>query len=205
MGNRVGWAGWWGIAGVVLLLGEAIARLVPIARDAFAAGLTPVQAAVATAWIVAAAYTEGWRGFQRQFSPRVVARAQHLAGLRRPWLSLLAPLYCMGLIHATRRRLIGSWALAVGIVVVVLLVRGFDQPWRGIVDGGVVVGLSWGIASIAGFAVQAARGRAMPVAPDLPAAVAVAGAAATAWRSSAPRAVAGSAGSPGIQPAGTDR
>ena len=104
------------------------------------------------------AYAEGYKGFHLNFAPRVVARADWLRHNRRPWLSLLAPLFCMGYFHATRRRMITSFAVTTGIVCLVLLVRLLPQPWRGIVDMGVVTGLALGMGSIVFFAAQALFG-----------------------------------------------
>lgn len=169
-GQRVGLIALWGIGGVVAILGKAIARLVPYALDLVDYALSPLQIAILVAWIAMMAFAEGWRGFHRQFSPRVVARALHLEAARRPrWVVALAPLYCMGLVHATRRRLVISWILTLGIVVLVLGVRHLAQPWRGIVDAGVVVGLGIGTLSIAYFTLRAARGHSMPIAPEVPA------------------------------------
>ena len=39
------------------------------------------------------------------------------------------------------------WIGTTAIVGLVLLVQGFSQPWRGIADAGVVVGLTWGLLS----------------------------------------------------------
>jgi hypothetical protein len=64
---------------------------------------------------------------------------------------LLAPLFCMGYIYATRRRQILSIALTTMIICFVLIARSIPQPWRGILDAGVVVGLSLGVLSIAYF------------------------------------------------------
>ena len=38
--------------------------------------------------------------------------------------------------------------LTVMIIVLVMIVSKFSQPWRGIVDAGVVIGLLWGLASL---------------------------------------------------------
>ena len=64
---------------------------------------------------------------------------------------LLAPLFCMGYIYATRKRQFLSFALTSMVICFVLIARSLPQPWRGIVDAGVVVGLCLGIASIAYF------------------------------------------------------
>jgi hypothetical protein len=55
----------------------------------------------------------------------------------------------MGLFGARRRTTVAVWSVTVGIVVLVVLVRLLPQPWRGIVDAGVVVGLGWGLIALA--------------------------------------------------------
>lgn len=145
----------WGVGGVAFLLAEALVRLAPVAWEPISSGeLSSLQWLVYGAWVVFNGYCEGYRGFQRSFSPRVAARAHHVA--RRGGLldMLLAPLFCMSLFHASRRGLIVAWILLVSIVLLVLLVKSLAQPWRGIIDGGVVVGLAWGLASLCASAVR---------------------------------------------------
>lgn len=113
--------------------------------------MTPTHIGICAAWTLFSMYAEGYRGFQRGFSPRVVARAFHLARNPRALWVMLAPLYAMGLVHATRRRLAISWTFVLAIVAVVVGVRHVPQPWRGIIDTGVVVGLVWGIVAIVVF------------------------------------------------------
>ena len=94
----------WGVGGTVLLLVEAIWRLADTALTIFLReGLTAGQTAILAAWVAFIVYVEGYRAFQKRFSPRVVARALHLAREPRPLHVVLAPLYCMTLVHATRR------------------------------------------------------------------------------------------------------
>lgn len=101
--------------------------------------------------VVYMAYAEGYKGFHLGFAPRVVVRARYLADNPRPLHVLLAPLFCMGYIYATRKRQILSFALTTMIICFVLIARSMPQPWRGIVDAGVVVGLGLGVLSIAYF------------------------------------------------------
>lgn len=164
MSRRLGIASWWGLAGVFALVGQAIYRLGPKGLEAVNGGLSTVQWAVLVVWVGFMVYSEGYRGFHLRFSPMVVARAETLSGRGPWWHKVLAPAYCMGLFHATRRRLILSWGLLGGISVLVVLVRQLDQPWRGIVDAGVVFGLAAGLASMA-FWVLSEREL---VSPELP-------------------------------------
>lgn len=166
--GRLGFAGVWGLIGVLAVLGQAVLKLTPLALELLDLELGAVELTVLAGWVGMSIYSEGYRGFHRAYSPRVVARAQHLAQHPRPLFVALAPLYCMGLIHATRKRLLVSWILTLAIVVVVLLVRQLAQPWRGIIDAGVVIGLGMGVVSIVYHAGLALAGRAMPVPPDVP-------------------------------------
>jgi hypothetical protein len=56
----------------------------------------------------------------------------------------------MGLFHATKKRMIVSWSVSIGVAVIVAAVKRLPYPWRNIVDAGVVFGLSWGTISILG-------------------------------------------------------
>jgi hypothetical protein len=158
----------WGVGGVLAILLSACARLGPYAADAVRQGLTPFQWLVGIVTVLFMGYSEGYRGFQIAFSPRVVARARTLVTDPRPVRIALAPLFCMGWIGATPRRLATSWGITVGIVILVVLVRHVPQPWRGVIDAGVVIGLAWGIVAIVWFSFEALRGRAPAISPDVP-------------------------------------
>lgn len=145
----------WGLGGVVLLLGYAIVRLIPIVTESLAEPLTRPQWAVFLGNTLLMAYYEGYRGFQKGFSPRVAARAKHLHDHPRFWPALLAPLFCLGYFQTTRKRQIVTYSLTVMIVGFVLIVHQLPQPWRGLVDAGVVVGLSWGVLSLLFYGAQA--------------------------------------------------
>lgn len=158
----------WGVGGVVLLLAQAVTRLAPLAWEPVATGALDGLGWAAMAGMVGFfAYTEGFKGFHQRFSPRAIARATHLPDAPL-WVQGLAPLACMGLIWASRRRQIASWALLTMIVVLVIGVRQLPSPWRGIVDAGVVVGLSVGILSLGVHWVRVRAGRGEPVDPCLP-------------------------------------
>jgi hypothetical protein len=159
----------WGSAGVLALLGQAIWRLTPFALEPLRRGrLERPQAALYVAWVLAAAYTEGYRAFQRGFSPRVVARAVYLARRPKPLRVLLAPAFCLSLFHANRRAHTRAWGLLITMIALVVIVHHTPQPWRGIVDGGVVVGLVWGEVALLRFLVRALAGYPIPVRINLP-------------------------------------
>ncbi len=147
----------WAVFGVCLVLVRALVRLVPIAVEPIADGLLgPFEAGAYVLWVAVNAHAEGYRGFQRRFVPRVVGRARTLAADPSPprGAVLLAPLYAMALLYAPRRTMIVRWTIVAGIVGLVVGVRALGQPWRGIVDGGVVVGLGWGLAALLVAAVR---------------------------------------------------
>ena len=150
-----GFGAFWGLAGVALLLGSAIFRLTPLAIDAFAYDWSWYHWLSFALMIFFMAYAEGYRAFQQGFSPRVAARARYLRDHPNALHALLAPLFCMAYFHALKRRQIVSISVTAGIIVLVILVRLLPQPWRGIIDGSVVVGLAWGLVSLIVFGFQA--------------------------------------------------
>ncbi|MEM9478760.1 MAG: hypothetical protein AAGA58_03765 [Verrucomicrobiota bacterium] len=145
----------WAIAGLFVLFGNAIWRLSLRAVEAISSGLGAVEWSVLAVWVGFMAYSEGYKGFQKSFSPRTAARIHHLATSPNLLRTLLAPIFAMGFFHADRRTRIVAYVLTFGIVVLILLIRYLPQPWRGIIDAGVVVGLSWGIVSLAIFIFRA--------------------------------------------------
>ncbi len=159
----------WGIFGFAALLVSAIVRLSPLALEPIRGGqLEPWQVALYAASIVFMLYTEAWRGFHLRLAPRVVARARALSSrqLSRYWW--VAPLFCMSIVYAPRRQKIKKLGFYVAIVTLIVMVKHLPQPWRGIVDAGVCVGLAAGVLSILYFFVRAARGKMPAVSPELP-------------------------------------
>jgi hypothetical protein len=158
----------WGVVGVSALLLFAIYRLGQKALAAWEGGLSPFQWGVTVAVVLFMAYAEGYRGFQGRFSPRTAARIRYLRDRPDRWRSLLAPLFAMGFFHATRRTRITAFALTLGIVILVLLVHRLEQPWRGIIDAGVVVGLAWGLATLWWLIFRALTREEFPASPEVP-------------------------------------
>lgn len=147
----------WGIAGVAGVLVYAATSLLRLALEAVRLGLAPAEWALFLLSVGGMAWAEGYRGFQQRFSPRVAARAWHL--YRQPTLTraLLAPLFCSGFFGATPRILRLTWIGAGLIVLAVVLVDRLPQPWRGILDAGVVAGLLWGTVALLVAAVRTFR------------------------------------------------
>ncbi|MEX0740018.1 MAG: hypothetical protein WD071_11810 [Pseudohongiella sp.] len=165
----------WGVGGIVLLLTFAIVRLGGVALELGDYSLAIWQRGLALVWFLYMVWAEGYKGFHLAFAPRVVVRADYLARHPRPLHVLFAPLYCMGYIHATTRRRLLSIALTTMIICFVFIVRMLPQPWRGMVDAGVVAGLMVGVASILYYLVRLRRDgvASLPVPPDVPVRVAV--------------------------------
>ncbi|MEM7135353.1 MAG: hypothetical protein AAF500_02180 [Myxococcota bacterium] len=139
----------WGVAWVSWLLGRAVWRLAPVAIEPWTEQMmSGGQQALYVGWLAANAYLEGYRGFQLRFSPRVVSRAVYLGRNPRPSWVLLALPFCMSLFHSTRRQIVVSWTFIGALVLLIWWVRSLPQPWRGIIDGGVVLGLVWGLVWI---------------------------------------------------------
>lgn len=167
---------YWGMLGVIGLIASAVLRLSPRIGELANFELGLLHWLVLAVFTPYMAYAEGYKGFHLNFAPRVVARALYLRELppggaaRLGLLTLLAPAFCMGYFHATRRRMLISWMVSSAIVALVIAVSHTSQPWRGIVDAGVVTGLALGVLSLLWHWQRAARGQRPSVPLDLPAA-----------------------------------
>jgi len=137
----------WGFLGVNALIGYAIFRLTPRAWEALQSDLSLFQWIVVALWLGFMLVAEGYRGFQKKFSPRTAARVRYLSSHPTWQRVLLAPPFCMGYFHADRKTRIVSISLTLGIICLVILVSFAPHPWRGIIDVGVVAGLVWGLAT----------------------------------------------------------
>ena len=138
----------WGVGGVVALLLSAVFRLFPRVVELRDYPLTLYHWLLLAGFVSYMLYAEGYKGFHRNFSPRVALRADYLRKEGKPWMLLLAPLVCMGFVHATRKRMLVTWLLTTGLIALVVLVSHASQPWRGIIDAGVVAGLCAGVLSL---------------------------------------------------------
>ena len=170
-GNKiVGLIGFgWGLGGVLIMLGFAIFRLAPMAFELLSFPLNSLQWVLLLLSVGYLAYAEGYKGFHKNFSPRVVVRARYLLQHPRLGTTILAPLFCMGFIYATRKRMATSIALTTMIIFFVLIVGIMPQPWRGIVDAGVVVGLFLGVISIFYYLVQfLVKPESLTFSPEIP-------------------------------------
>ena len=166
---RIGVAGTWGVLGVFAILFNGVKRLVPIAAEPFASGnFSPASWMCYASFAGFMAYAEGYKGFQTKFCPFVIKRARVLGETGNLLHKIFAAPFCMGLIHATRRRKILSWSLLVGIFGISQVAKRLSFPLNSIVDGGAVVGLSWGCLSLLRQYIHALRGGNIDVDAELP-------------------------------------
>ena len=147
----------WALVGVGMLFAFAVLRLGRRGLHTIQQGLAPWQWLVLAASTVLLVYVEGAGALARRWVPRVIGRAAALRHEQRPTFRLLAPLYVMSLIAAPRADWLRAWATTTAIVVAVLLVRTFPEPWRGITDVAVACGLLWGLGAILAQAPRAFR------------------------------------------------
>jgi hypothetical protein len=158
----------WGIAGLSLIFGNALFRLYPYAEELWGMSFAWYHWVALVVSMLFMGYAEGYKGFHLKFSPRVAARALYLKKNPSILRVLFAPLFCVGFFHATRKRKIVAYSLTAMIVLLVIFVRQLPQPWRGIVDVGVLLGLGWGLVSVWLFSVRAFFGKAYSVSPETP-------------------------------------
>lgn len=138
----------WAVIGLTLVFVLAIIRLAPHAAEAFRSGLSLGTWVILLSWCSFMLITEGYMGFQKQFSPRFAARGLYLFNNPRLLHLILAPLFCIGYIHSTKKLKATVWLLSLGILVMVVGVKHVAQPWRGIIDAGVILGLAYGLATV---------------------------------------------------------
>ncbi len=158
----------WGVAGLSLLLGWAIFRLTPHALELSSLTLEWYHWLVLLVNTLFMAYSEGYKGFQLGASPRVAARVKYLYANPNLLHVVLAPLFCASYFYTTKSRQVARFILTAMIIILIIIVGQFSQPWRGIVDAGVVVGLIWGLLSMLAYTAQAMLSDNFSYSPELP-------------------------------------
>ncbi len=159
----------WGLSFICAVLLYAVIRLSAVTADALNNYPFYWYHWLALAVVVVfMAHSEGYKGFQKNFSPRVVARAWFLYHNPRPLLIALAPFFLAGYIHIHPGRQRNILMLTLGIVILIILIRYLPQPWRGIVDAGVVVGLTWGLVSLVLYGIRILGSRPFAYSPEIP-------------------------------------
>jgi hypothetical protein len=147
----------WALSGIAVLFLFAAVRLGSSGLATVRAGLSIWEWAALIVLTVLFVYGEGRRALQQRWVPRVILRASDLRRQQAVVYRLLAPLYGLSLIGASPRNVMRAWALSAAIVVAVLVVRTFPEPWRGITDLAVASALVWGLAAMAVRAHEAFR------------------------------------------------
>lgn len=148
----------WAVGGVVFLFAEAAWRLGLRGVAAIRGGLTPFEWIALLLMTAAFVYGEGVRALQRRWVPHVLTRIERLRTEPSVPYRLAAPLYAMSLIGPTPGAVVRAWAGVAGIIVAVLVVSRFPDPWRGIVDIAVASALVWGALVLIRGAVRMFRG-----------------------------------------------
>ena len=72
------------------------------------------------------------------------------------------------IVLATRKRKTISWCITFAIVGIVLFVKLLEYPYRHIIDGGVVIGLSYGLGVLIIIFTRTLLGIPIKTDPDLP-------------------------------------
>ncbi len=137
----------WAIVGLLVLLGFASWHLSAYTITSFQMSLTWIHWVVFFGFTIFMAYSEGYKGFQKKFSPRFAARCKYLLNNTTVLQLILAPIFCMAYFHAPKKRVIATFALTIMIILFILSFRFIPQPLKGILDFGVVIGLIWGVIS----------------------------------------------------------
>ncbi len=138
----------WAVVGVLAMLIFAVCRLSVYAETTLSSELTILQGVLLILSCSFMAYSEGYKGFYLSFSPRFAARVKYVYKEGSAIQMLLSPLFCFGYFGTTRAKQAVAIILTTVLVSLVVFMRYVPQPWRGIIDAGVVVGLSLGILSI---------------------------------------------------------
>jgi hypothetical protein len=147
----------WALSGIAVLFLFAAVRLGSSGLATVRAGLGIGEWAALIVLTVLFVYGEGRRALQQRWVPRVIMRASDLRRQQGVLYRLLAPLYGLSLIGASPRNVLRAWCLSAAILVAVLVVRTFPEPWRGITDLAVASALVWGLAAMAARAHEAFR------------------------------------------------
>lgn len=149
-------SGWWGVLGVAFIFGSATLRLGERGIQVLLAGLGPWEWAALIALTGLFVYGEGVRALQQKYVPFVIGRVDRV---RRENIiyRLLAPLYAMALVGAAPGTLARAWGGSLAIVIAVLIVSRFAEPWRGITDFAVASALAWGTGALIILAVRSTR------------------------------------------------
>lgn len=138
----------WTVLGVAALFSSAIYRLGSRGVATIRGGLGWMEWAALILLTAGFVYAEGVRALDRRWVPGLVERARRLREEPGIVLPLLGPLYGLSLVGSDRSALARGWLATTSIVVAIIVVRSFPDPWRGIVDFAVAAALAWGLVAI---------------------------------------------------------
>tara|TARA_X000000368_G_C22935368_1_gene669621 strand:- start:481 stop:1005 length:525 start_codon:yes stop_codon:yes gene_type:complete len=157
----------WGFSSFIFLLIFALIRLSDIAIDSFNYDYNFYHWAALICNGLFMAYSEGYKGFQKSFSPRLAARLKYLYEKGNPIELILAPLFCMSFFNAPKKRIFISIALTILIIGFIIFFHKLPQPWRGILDVGVLIGLTWGVIVSCYYFIQAFKSSDFLIDPEI--------------------------------------
>lgn len=140
--------GLWGILGISWLFSMALYRLLPYMLELFDMPLDIVQGVALVFSLGFLGYGKGNLILRLRLAPRFAARVVYLRKDPTVLRVIFAPIFCMGFFYATRYRRNMSYAISIMVISLIFLVSQLEQPWRGIIDAGVVFGLVIGLISI---------------------------------------------------------
>lgn len=137
----------WGFAGVSLILLHGITCVYPYVVTLDFSKMFWYHYLSLIISIIFLGYAEGYKGFQLSFSPRVAQRLKLV--FKNPSFVnvVLSPLFCMGFFGISKKRMKITYILTITIIFLIIIIERISEPWRGIIDTGVLVGLSWGLLS----------------------------------------------------------
>jgi len=144
----------WGLVGFSAIIISAILRLWVYVEEISLESVGAFEICFAVIFTGFMLYAEGFRGFHKKLAPRFASRAKYLSENLNFIRILLAPFFCVGYFEARKSRIIVSFLMTIMIIGFVLIVRQFSQPWRGLIDIGVIAGLVLGLISMLYFFVS---------------------------------------------------
>eukprot|EP00400_MALV-I_sp_L67-5_P000691 gene691-736_t len=149
----------WAVGGYLLVHLVAITRVIFIIIDNIQKSFvgnrgTHTEEMNVVDWLLLAtcitifSYLQGYLAFQRNFNPRLIARAFALT--IAPWYcQVLAPFFSMGLFAlSTRKRVLLTWMFILMIALWLWGAEYLPVHWRISIDAGVASGLIWGACSM---------------------------------------------------------
>ena len=137
----------WGFIGVSLILLHGMSCVIPHVLSLELSNLNWYHYFFLILSIVILGYTEGYKGFQLSFSPRTAERVNLVSKNPNFKNVIFSPLFCMGFFGISKKRMKITYLLTFSIILLIILIEKMSDPWRGIIDAGVFVGLSWGLLS----------------------------------------------------------